>query len=86
MRAGLVMKDDQGTAATDGPRSRTRFHERHSMNETTKMIVSITEMARMVGLSRARFYQLVGTTFPYPLYDIAHARPFYDEELQRGVP
>lgn len=52
------------------------------MNET-KMIVSKTEMARMCGLSRARFFQLVGTTFPYPLYDIATRRPFYDEEGQR---
>jgi hypothetical protein len=40
-------------------------------------------MARMVGLSRARFYQLIGTTFPYPVYDIATRRPFYDEEGQR---
>ncbi len=46
-------------------------------------IVSISEMARLVGLSRARFYQLIGTTFPYPVYDIATRRPFYDEELQR---
>lgn len=48
-----------------------------------KTAVSISEMARMVGLSRARFYQLIGTTFPFPLYDIATRRPFYDEELQR---
>jgi len=54
------------------------------MNETTKTVVSISEMARMVGLSRARFYQLVGTTFPWPLYDIATRRPFYDENGQRA--
>ena len=34
------------------------------------------------GCQRARFYQLVGTTFPWPLYDVATRRPFYDEELQ----
>jgi hypothetical protein len=52
-------------------------------NETqTKAVVSVAEMARMVGLSRARFYQLVGTTFPWPLYDVASRRPFYDERLQ----
>jgi len=45
-----------------------------------KSIVSISGMARMVGLSRARFYQLVGTTFPWPLYDIATRRPFYGEK------
>ena len=33
----------------------------------SKMAVSVTEMARMVGLSRARFYQLVRAgTFPPP--------------------
>ena len=48
----------------------------------TKAAVSVAEMARMVGLSRARFYQLAGTTFPWPLYDLATRRPFYNEELQ----
>lgn len=48
----------------------------------TKTVVSISEMARMVGLSRARFYQLIGTTFPAPIYDVVTRRPFYDEELQ----
>ena len=46
------------------------------------MNVSITEMAKMVGLSRARFYQLLGTTFPHPIYDVATRRPFYNDELQ----
>jgi len=49
----------------------------------TKTIVSITDMARMVGLSRPRFYQLVGSTFPWPLYDLRTRRPFYNEELQQ---
>ena len=49
----------------------------------TKIIVSISDMAKMVGLSRARFYQLVGTTFPSPFYDLATRRPFYNEELQQ---
>ena len=48
----------------------------------TKAAVSVAEMARMVGLSRARFYQLIGTTFPPPLYTEATRRPFYDEGLQ----
>jgi hypothetical protein len=48
----------------------------------TKNVVSIAEMARMVGLSRARFYQLIGTTFPFPIYDVATRRPFYNENLQ----
>jgi hypothetical protein len=49
----------------------------------TKAIVSVAEMARMVGLSRARFYQLQGTAFPFPVYDIATRRPVYTEEQQR---
>ena len=49
----------------------------------TKAVVSVSEMARMVGLSRQRFYQLQGTAFPYPLYDVTTKRPFYNEELQR---
>ena len=47
----------------------------------TKAVVTISEMARMVGLSRSRFYQLIGTTFPEPLID-DKKRPFYSEELQ----
>ena len=55
----------------------------YATNETqTKAAVSVAEMARMVGLSRARFYQLVGTTFPWPQYDVASRRPFYNEGLQ----
>ncbi len=49
----------------------------------TKTIVSVAEMARMVGLSRARFYQLVEAgTFPPPVYDVRTRRPSYPEELQ----
>ena len=51
--------------------------------ESTERIVSIAEMARMVGLSRSRVYQLIGSKFPHPLYDVSTRRPFYDEELQR---
>jgi hypothetical protein len=50
--------------------------------ENTKAVVSISEMARMVGLSRSRFHQLIGTTFPWPLYDVKTRRPFYPENLQ----
>ena len=50
----------------------------------TKAVVTVAEMARMVGLSRARFYQLQGTTFPWPVYDLVTRRPFYTEEQQRG--
>ena len=50
----------------------------------TKAAVSIAEMARMVGLSRARFNQLMGSTFPWPRYSLSNHRPFYDELLQNS--
>lgn len=53
------------------------------MNDVqTKAVVTVAEMARMVGLSRARFYQLLGSAFPWPLYDVSSRRPFFDEQLQ----
>ena len=36
----------------------------------------------MVGLSRARFYQLLGTAFPFPQYSVATRRPFFPVQLQ----
>ena len=48
-----------------------------------KSVVSVAEMARMVGLSRGRFYQLVGSAFPHPVYDIKTRRPYFTEELQQ---
>lgn len=53
------------------------------MHQETKSVVSVAEMARMVGLSRQRFYQLLGSTFPFPLYWVATRRPFYTEEMQQ---
>lgn len=48
-----------------------------------KEAVSITEMARMVGLSRARFYELVAQgVFVPPVHSLSSKRPFYSAELQ----
>ena len=52
------------------------------MNQQSKSIVSVSQMARMVGLSRQRFHQLRGTTFPEPDYDPETKRPYYTEEKQ----
>jgi hypothetical protein len=49
----------------------------------TKAAVSVAEMARMVGLSRSRFYQLIGTAFPEPERQPGTGRPVYTEELQQ---
>ena len=55
-------------------------------NIVTKSVVSVTEMARMVGLSRARFYQLVKRgTFPVSDLDSLSKRPCYCEEKQRLI-
>jgi len=48
-----------------------------------KAAVTVAEMSRMVGLSRQRFHQLVGTAFPYPIYSLETRRPFFNEELQQ---
>jgi hypothetical protein len=54
-----------------------------SVEIQTKAIVTVAEMARMVGLSRARFYQLQKAgVFPLPVYDVCTCRPIYVEELQ----
>ena len=51
-----------------------------------KEAVTVAEMARMVGLSRARFYQLVGSAFPFPVYDLATRRPYYPARTPAAVP
>jgi hypothetical protein len=53
------------------------------MSSESKAVVSVAQMARMVGLSRQRFYQLLGSCFPYPLYHVTTRRPFYPADLQQ---
>ena len=54
------------------------------MPEEAKAVVTVSEMARMVGLSRARFYQLQKAgVFPMPVYDSVSGRPVYIQELQQ---
>lgn len=49
-----------------------------------KVAVTVAEMARMCGLSRARFYQLQKAgVFPPPKMNEAKKRPFYDQEAQK---
>lgn len=49
----------------------------------TKAAVTVAEMARMCGLSRSRFYQLIGTAFPEPERQPGTGRPVYTQELQQ---
>ena len=55
------------------------------MNEQpTKAIATVREVCRLVGLSPARFYQLVKSgIMPPPCYCIQTRRPFYNEDQQR---
>ena len=49
-----------------------------------KFVVSVTEMAKVVGLSRQRFGQLVKEgVFPSPDHDAATGRPFFNAEKQQ---
>lgn len=51
------------------------------MSDETKAVVTVSEMARMCGLSRARFYQLQKSgVFPAPTYQAG--RPVYLQEQQ----
>ncbi len=51
--------------------------------EPLKEIVTVTEMAHMCRLSRARFYQLTREgIFPTPSRNEQTGRPFYDREQQ----
>ena len=52
------------------------------MSDETKAVVSVSDMARLVGLSRARFYQLQKAgVFPAPSYQAG--RPVYTEDQQQ---
>src|SRR2546421_635077 len=52
------------------------------MSDELRAVVTVSEMARMVGLSRARFYQLQKAgVFPAPTYQ--GGRPVYTEDQQR---
>ena len=49
-----------------------------------KAVCSVTELAKKLGLSRARFYQLQKMgVFPKPVYCIRTKRPFYPLDLQQ---
>jgi hypothetical protein len=53
------------------------------VSDETKAVVTVSEMARMVRLSRARFYQLMKDgIFPQPVYQ--KGRPVYTEEQQQA--
>jgi len=51
--------------------------------QPTKEIVTVSEMARMCGLSRSRFYKLMQeSVFPQPQRNTKTKRPYYDRDQQ----
>ena len=59
--------------------SRTRF----TFDPSKQVALAISDTARLVGLSRSRFYTLMQQgVFPMPLYLISTRRPFFDERLR----
>ena len=49
-----------------------------------KAVCSVTELARILGFSRTRFYQLQKMgVFPMPVFCIRTRRPFYPLDLQK---
>lgn len=55
-----------------------------AMSEENKIktVMSCSDVARLVGLSRQRFRQLINSgVFPSPMYDVRTRRPFYTQEM-----
>jgi hypothetical protein len=51
-----------------------------------KPYISVSAACQLVGLSRARFYQLIEQgIFPQPIYHIRTKRPYYDIALQKKL-
>ena len=64
----------------------TSLHQSNSNLQESSVThaASITDVARMVGLSRARFYQLIKAgVFPPPVYDLKTRRPYFTDHQQR---
>ena len=80
---GVPARDRAQNMPKNGPISIKFMSKGCPMSVQTKAAVTVAEMARMVGLSRARFYQLIGSAFPYPVYSVSTRRPFFAEEAQQ---
>ena len=51
-----------------------------------KAAVSVTAMAKAVGLSRSQFYAYMKRgVFPWPVYSLATRRPFFTAEMQQEI-
>ena len=51
-----------------------------------KAVVSVTAMAKAVGMSRSRFYDYIRIgAFPQPVYSVVNRRPLYLREQQQEI-
>ena len=51
-----------------------------------KAAVSVTAMAKMIGMSKSSFYDYVRRgVFPYALFSTATRRPFYTADMQQEI-
>jgi hypothetical protein len=63
----------------------SQMNRKMMSNSNLKPVCSVIDMIRMLGLSRARFYQLVDKgIFPPPIYSIDTHRAMYDLTLQQA--
>lgn len=57
--------------------------DRHDTLSASTFPLTVTQMAERLGLSRRRFYELIGAKkFPPPVYLVATRRPIYPDFLQ----
>ena len=58
----------------------------HNLTGFRPQAVSVTAMAKAVGLCRSQFYAYVRRgVFPWPLYSLATRRPFYTSDMQEDI-
>lgn len=58
----------------------------HPCSFRVKAAISVTAMAKAVGLSRSRFYDYVKRgVFPWPVYSLTTRRPFYTADMQEDI-
>ena len=60
--------------------------DRKRMDSRPKAVLSVSEMARQIGMSRSRFNDLIGKeVFPPPAYLLSNRRPCYFKDQQQRI-
>ena len=97
LRLGLIMKDDDGRSLTPQGRehgaadkrqpqtsSEGNMPSRTNVPSGLRAAVSVSQMAKMLRLSRASFYEHVRRgNFLAPIYSLGTRRPIYTAEMQQ---